>query len=103
MSSDPLLFSAHSQPTPHCLVNLGAGTWGVIVDGEVWLTAPQFLTGQMIESAHRHGRSAIMGNGQTFFQASLFRLEFPDQRKFFRKIERRIRAAIWDQSEHGRN
>jgi hypothetical protein len=103
MNFDPLLFSAHSQPTPHCLVNIGADTWGVIIDEEVWITAPWDIAAQMIESAHRHGRSAIMGNGRTFFQASLFRLEFPDQRKFFRKIERQVRAAIWDQSTHGRN
>lgn len=98
-----LLFNAHAQPTPHCWVNIGADTWGVIIDGEVWLTAPTFIAAQMIESAHRYGRSAIMGNGLTFFQVSLFCAEFPGKRKFFRKIERRVRAAIWDQSEHGRN
>jgi hypothetical protein len=98
-----LLFSAHSEPTPNCVVNLGCETWGVIIDNEVWLTAPTFIAAQMIEAAHRHGRSAVIGNGLTFFQVSLFRIEFPDQRKFFRKIERRVRAAIWDQSQHGRN
>jgi hypothetical protein len=103
MSFDPLLFSAHSQPTPHCLVNIGADTWGVIIDDEVWLTAPSSLAAQMFESAQRHGRSAILGNGRTFFEVSLFRTEFPDQRKFFRKLERRVKAAIWDRSAHGRN
>ena len=98
-----LLFSAHSEPTPRCLVSIGADTWGVIIDDQVWITAPGFITAQMIESAHRNGRSAIMGNGRTFFEVSLFHLEFPDQRKFFRKIEKRVRTAIWDQSQHSRN
>jgi hypothetical protein len=99
--SAPQLWSAGERVLPQHLVKID-DIAAILIDDVIWIAVPMPEVPALLDLAHQRGRPAIIGEGQTFFEFGLFASQFPRLAKQCRKLERRLRVALWDKQD-GRN
>jgi len=99
------LWSLGDRVLPHVLVVID-DLVAMMIDGKLWVSVPGPEVDALLLKAHERNRSAICGpENRIFFEFDLFADQFQRTRakKACAKLERRLRAALSDRQQHGRN